>query len=124
MWHAASWGWWEFLLDFPLPVEEFALRTRVEEFRLLRAGASGNGKLEQARQIFEELLVSPDLATSLKGEVIYRLAYLDLSEGQIKRGLERCQQVTQEFVESVGWVILLASSSGRRSAMRISVQLA
>ncbi|MBT91569.1 MAG: hypothetical protein CL921_08455, partial [Deltaproteobacteria bacterium] len=101
MWHAASWGWWEFLLDFPLPVEEFALRTRVEEFRLLRAQAlQETGELEQARQIFEELLVSPDLATSLKGEVIYRLAYLDLSEGQIKRGLERCQQVTQEFVES------------------------
>ena len=101
MWHAASWGWWEFLLDFPLPVEEFALRSRVEEFRLLRAQAlQETGKPEQARQIFEELLVSPDLATSLKGEVIYRLAYLDLSEGQTKRGLERCQQVTQEFVES------------------------
>ena len=101
MWHAAFWGWWEFLLDFPLPVEEFALRSRVEEFRLLRAQAlQETGKPEQARQIFEELLVSPDLATSLKGEVIYRLAYLDLSEGQTKRGLERCQQVTQEFVES------------------------
>ncbi|MEC8542578.1 MAG: hypothetical protein VXY89_03345 [SAR324 cluster bacterium] len=101
MWHAASWGWWEFLLDFPLPVEEFALRSRVEEFRLLRAQAlQETGKPEQARQIFEELVVSPDLATSLKGEIIYRLAYLDLSEGQTKRGLERCQQVTQEFVES------------------------
>ena len=101
MWHAASWGWWEFLLDFPLPIEEFALRSRVEEFRLLRAQAlQETGKPEQARQIFEELLISPDLATSLKGEVIYRLAYLDLSEGQTKRGLERCQQVTQEFVES------------------------
>ncbi|MEC7216648.1 MAG: tetratricopeptide repeat protein, partial [SAR324 cluster bacterium] len=101
MWHAASWGWWEFLLDFPLPVEEFALRSRVEEFRLLRAQAlQETGKPEQARQIFEELLVSPDLAISLKGEVIYRLAYLDLSEGQTKRGLERCRQVTQEFVES------------------------
>ncbi|MDA0288224.1 MAG: hypothetical protein O2885_08300, partial [Proteobacteria bacterium] len=62
MWHAASWGWWEFLLDFPLPVEEFALRSRVEEFRLLRAQAlQETGKPEQARQIFEELLVSPDL---------------------------------------------------------------
>ena len=40
------------------------------------------------------------MAISLKGEVIYRLAYLDLSEGQTKRGLERCRQVTQEFVES------------------------
>ena len=101
MWHAASWGWWEFLLDFPLPVEEFALRSRVEEFRLLRAQAlQATGKPEHARKIFEELLISPDLANSLKGEAIYRLAYLDLSEGQTKRGLERCQQVTQEFVES------------------------
>jgi tetratricopeptide (TPR) repeat protein len=101
MWQSATWGWWKFLLDFPLPVKEFALRSRVEEFRLLRAQAlQATGESEPARQIYEEILVSPDLAISLKGEAIYRLAYLDLAEGQAERGLERCQQVTQEFVES------------------------
>ena len=101
MWQAAEWGWWDFLLDFPLSPEEFVLRSRREEFQLLQALAhEQTQRPDAARSSYLALVESRELSAELKGEALYRLARLELLAQRPEAALESCNRLIQEFVES------------------------